>query len=292
MTQSETKGIILAGGSGSRLFPLTLAMSKQMLAVYDKPMVYYPLSVLMLAEIRDVLLISTPLDTPIYQRLLGDGSQLGISIQYAVQERPRGLAEAFIVGRDFIGRADTALALGDNVFYGHGFPKLLQKARQRQIGATVFTYQVREPERYGVVEFDEQGCAVSLEEKPNTPTSNHAVTGLYFYDNSVVDVATELQPSARGELEITDLNRKYLEKRQLFVERLGRGYAWLDTGTPNSLLQAANFVQSIQERQGVKIACIEEIAFHAGWIDSGDLEKLALPYQNEYGDYLRGLLTE
>ncbi len=291
-TGAFSKGIILAGGSGTRLYPITRAVSKQMLPVYDKPMVYYPLSVLMLAGIRDILLISTPQDIGAFQRLLEDGGGLGISLSYAVQPEPKGLAQAFIIGRQFIGGDHTALILGDNIFYGHGFQENLDRATARSVGATNFAYRVKDPERYGVVELDAHGKAVSLEEKPQNPRSNLAVTGLYFYDNQVVDMAADLQPSAQGELEITDLNRRYMEQGRLFVEQLGRGFAWLDTGTETSLLQAADFVRTIEDRQGLKIACLEEVAFRKGFIDAGRLEVLARGYNNRYGQYLLDLLNE
>jgi glucose-1-phosphate thymidylyltransferase len=286
-----TKGIILAGGSGTRLYPITRAVSKQLLPVYDKPMIYYPLSVLMLAGIRDVLLISTPVDISGYQRLLGDGAGLGISISYAIQPEPKGLAQAFTIGRQFVGNNHVALILGDNIFYGQGFQANLDNTVTRQTGATNFAYRVRDPERYGVVELDAEGRAISLEEKPKQPKSNYAVTGLYFYDNRVVDIAASLKPSPRGELEITDVNRVYMQQSQLYVERLGRGFAWLDTGTETSLLQAGDFVRTIEERQGQKIACLEEIAFAKGFIDAGQLETLARAYNNSYGKYLLGLLA-
>ncbi len=287
------KGIILAGGSGTRLHPLTRAVSKQLVPVYDKPMVYYPLSTLMLAGIREVLVITTPQDQSAFQRLLGDGSVLGMRIVYAAQPRPEGLAQAFLIGRDFVGEDRVALALGDNVFFGHGLPELLRHAAQRETGATVFGYQVRDPERYGVVEFDASGRAVSLEEKPKKPRSTWAVTGLYFYDNRVLDVAAALEPSPRGELEITDVNRAYLEAGTLAVEKLGRGYAWLDTGTPESLLHASNFIQTIQERQGLMVACLEEIAFTEGFIDADRVRAAAAVLRgNTYGQYLLHLLEE
>jgi glucose-1-phosphate thymidylyltransferase len=286
-----SKGIVLAGGSGTRLHPITRAVSKQLLPVYDKPMIYYPLSVLMLAGIRDVLLISTPVDIGGYERLLGDGANLGISISYAIQPEPKGLAQAFTIGRNFVGNEHVALILGDNIFYGQGFQANLDSTVTRQTGATNFAYRVRDPERYGVVELDAEGRAISLEEKPKQPKSNYAVTGLYFYDNQVVDIAASLKPSPRGELEITDVNRVYMQQRQLYVERLGRGFAWLDTGTETSLLQAGDFVRTIEERQGQKIACLEEIAFAKGFIDAGQLETLARAYNNSYGKYLLGLLA-
>ena len=286
------KGIILAGGTGSRLYPLTHAVSKQMLPVYDKPMIYYSLSVLMLADIKEVLLISTPLDIGIYERLLGDGSQFGIQIQYAVQPKPEGLAQAFIIGEDFIQDDPVCLILGDNIFWGQSFsPKLIEAAKQEQ-GATIFGYQVNDPERFGVVEFDAQQKAISIEEKPRHPKSNFAVTGLYFYDNSVIEIAKNIKPSARGELEITDINDAYLASGTLNVEVLGRGFAWLDTGTHDSLLQAAMFVETIEKRQGYKIACLEEIAFNKGWITSTQLLTLAESLtKNEYGQYLLRLLN-
>jgi glucose-1-phosphate thymidylyltransferase len=284
------KGIILAGGTGSRLYPLTAAVSKQLLPVYDKPMIYYPLSVLMLAGIRDVLVISTPEHAPAYQRLLGDGRRVGIQIRYAVQPRPEGLAQAFIIGREFAASQHVALVLGDNLFHGHGFEELLARAARRRTGATVFAYPVNNPERYGVVEFDAEGGAVSLEEKPAAPKSNYAVPGLYFYDQQVLDIAAGLQPSARGELEITDVNRHYLQRGLLRVERFSRGFTWLDAGTPESLMQAASYVQAVELRQGLKIACIEETAFQMGFIDAPQLERLADDIESDYGLYLRGLL--
>ncbi len=286
------KGIILAGGRGTRLHPLTLAASKQLLPVYDKPMVYYPLSMLMLAGIREVLIISTPEDLPIFQRLLGNGHQWGMRFFYAEQDQPRGLADAFRVGTEFVGNEPVCLILGDNVFYGQGLVNLLQRASRLQEGAVIFAYPVRNPQRYGVVEFDEQGRALSLEEKPQHPRSNYAVPGIYFYDSQVVGLAANLQPSPRGELEITDLNRIYLEQGKLQVEVFGRGVAWLDAGTHESLLQAANFVQAVQERQGLMISCPEEIAYRKGFIDAGQLRQLARGINNSYGDYLLRLIDE
>ncbi len=287
------KGIILAGGSGTRLYPLTLAVSKQLVPIYDKPMIYHPLTTLMLAGIREVLVITTPEDQPAFQRLLRDGSHLGLRVAYAAQPRPEGLAQAFLIGREFVGADAVALALGDNIFYGHRFADYLQSAARRTAGATVFAYRVRDPQRYGVVEFDETGRAVGLEEKPARPRSSYAVTGLYFYDNDVLDVAARLEPSPRGELEITDVNRAYLERGRLHVEILGRGMAWLDTGTHEALLQASTYIQAIEQRQGLKVACPEEVAWNMGYISAEDLLRQAEAMRNnEYGQYLRSLVEE
>jgi len=289
----KRKGIVLAGGSGSRLHPATLAMSKQLLPVYDKPMVYYPLSTLMLAGMRDVLLISTPQDTPRFQALLGDGSRWGMNLSYCVQPSPDGLAQAFILGKDFVGQGPSALVLGDNIFYGHDLAQQLAAADTRGAGSTVFAYHVHDPERYGVVEFDAHRKALSIEEKPKAPKSNYAVTGLYFYDEQVCDIASRIKPSARGELEITEVNAQYLRQDQLNVEIMGRGYAWLDTGTHDSLLEAGQFIATLEKRQGLKVACPEEIAYRAGWIDAAQMEALAAPMlKNSYGQYLMQLLRE